>query len=89
MSSAQLAVPCHRRATIRALKAFANQRLAAGQGELDLGLDVVGSSGAPLPVVASRMGHLWDALCRAYDAVGLATATGGGPVFRALVLVRW
>ncbi|MBL7502518.1 IS1634 family transposase [Frankia sp. CNm7] len=78
----------HDEAELEALKAVANQRLAAGQGELDLGLDVVGSSGAPLPIVASRMGHLWDALCRAYDAVGLATATGGDPVFRALVLAR-
>jgi len=39
------------------LKAAARQRLAAGQGELDLGLDA-GSPGGPLPITASRMGCL-------------------------------
>ncbi|ONH22846.1 hypothetical protein BL253_34640 [Pseudofrankia asymbiotica] len=73
---------------MEALRAAACLRLAAGQGELDLGLEVAGSAGAPLPIVASRMGYLWDVLCRAYYAVGLATATGGDPVFRALVLAR-
>lgn len=43
------------------LKAAARQRLAAVQGELDLGLDT-GAPGGPLPIIASRMGHLWDAL---------------------------
>ncbi|MDT3446867.1 IS1634 family transposase [Pseudofrankia sp. BMG5.37] len=78
----------HDEAELEALKAVAYQRLAAGQGELDLGLDVAGAPGAPLPIVASRMGHLWDALCRAYDAVGLDDATGGDRVFRDLVLAR-
>ena len=31
---------------------------------------------------------LWDALCRAYDALGFDHATGGDEVFRDLVLAR-
>jgi hypothetical protein len=34
------------------------------------------------------MGHLWDALYRAYDALGFPQATGGDEVFRQLVLAR-
>ena len=34
------------------------------------------------------MGHLWDALCRAYDALGFDQAAGGDEVFRQLVLAR-
>lgn len=34
------------------------------------------------------MGHLWDALCRAYDALGFDQATGGDEVFRQVVLAR-
>jgi hypothetical protein len=34
------------------------------------------------------MGHLWDALCRAYDAVGLGNAASADQVFRDLVLAR-
>ncbi len=34
------------------------------------------------------MGHLWDAVCRAYDTLGLVEATGGDVVFRDLVLAR-
>ena len=34
------------------------------------------------------MGHLWDALCRAYDALGFLQATGGDEVFRQLVAAR-
>jgi hypothetical protein len=67
-----------------ALKAAARQRLATGQGELDLGLDAVAGSG-PLEIVSSRMGHLWDALCRAYDVLGFAEAAGGD---EELVLAR-
>jgi hypothetical protein len=43
------------------LIAAARQRLAAGQGELDLGLDA-GAAGGPLPISASRTGCLLDAL---------------------------
>ena len=35
------------------LKAVARQRLAVGQGELDLGLDTA-AAGGPLPIMASR-----------------------------------
>jgi hypothetical protein len=34
------------------------------------------------------MGHLWDALARAYEVLGFAAATDGDEVFRALVLAR-
>jgi hypothetical protein len=29
---------------------------------------------APLPITSSRMGHLWDALARAYRVLGLEQA---------------
>jgi hypothetical protein len=77
----------HDDAELEALKAAAAQRLPAGQGELDLGLDDAGGAG-PLLIVSSRMSHLWEALCRAYDALGFADAAGGDEVFRQLVLAR-
>jgi hypothetical protein len=77
----------HDEEELEGLKAVARQRIAEGQGELDLGLDVAASSG-PLEIVGSRMGHLWDALCRAYDAVGFDEAAGGDEMFRDLVLAR-
>jgi hypothetical protein len=77
----------HDDAELEALKAAARQRLAAGQGELDLGLDGPGPSG-PLEIASSRMGCLLDALCRAYDALGFPQATGHDEVFRQLVLAR-
>ena len=74
-------------AELEALKAAARQRLAAGQGELDLGLppglrrraagDHLLADGAPV-----------DALGRAYDVLGFGQATGGDEVFRQLVLAR-
>jgi hypothetical protein len=70
------------------LKTVARQRLAAGQGELDLGLDAPPEAGGALPITASRMGHLWDALSRAYDWLGFADAAKGDEVFRQLVLAR-
>ena len=66
----------HDDAELEALKAAARQRLAAGQAELDLGLGGPGPSG-PLEITSSRMGHLVDALCRAYDVLGFPQATGG------------
>ena len=69
------------------LKAAARQRLAAGQGELDLGLPV-GAPGGPLPITASRMGHLLDALAHGYWVLGFEAAGGGDRVFRDLVLAR-
>jgi hypothetical protein len=69
------------------LKAVARQRLAAGQGELDLGLDVAeaarrGVGCGPLPIMFSRIGHLLDSLERAYRVLGFAEAAGGKITFR-------
>jgi hypothetical protein len=75
----------HHDAQLELLKAAARQRLAAGQDELDLGLDAV-AAGGPLPVTASRMGCLLDALTRAYGVLGLSVAAGGNEVFRDLAL---
>jgi Transposase DDE domain len=69
------------------LKAVARQRLAAGQGELDLGLDTA-AAGGPLPITASRMGCLLDALEHAYGVLGFGQASGGDAVFEQLVLAR-
>jgi len=70
------------------LKTVARQRLAAGQGEFDLGLDASAEAGGALPITASRMGHMWEALSRAYDWLGFADAAGADEVFRQLVLAR-
>ena len=76
---------------LEALKAAAAQRLAGRQQELELDVDggdqLAGGPG-PLPIVASWMGHLWEALCRAYQLLGFDQTTGGDPVFRDLVLAR-
>jgi hypothetical protein len=77
----------HDDAELEALKAAARQRLAAGQVELDLGLGGLGPSG-PLEIASSRMAHLRDALCQAYDALGFPQATGADEVFGQLVLAR-
>ncbi len=73
----------HDDAELEALKAAARQRLADGQAELDLGLGGPGPSG-PLEITSSRMAHLWDALCRAYDALGFPQATEVRAAFRSL-----
>ncbi len=80
----------HDEGELEALKVAARQRFAAGQAELDLGLSVseAASSGGPLEIASSRMAHLWDALCRAYEVLGFDKATGGDVVFRDLVLAR-
>jgi hypothetical protein len=77
----------HSGAEVELLKAAARQRLAAGQGELDLGL-TVGAPGGPLPIIASRMGHLLDALEHGYRVLGSGRAAGGDEVFAQLVLAR-
>ena len=78
----------HDEAELELLKAAARQQLGAGQGELDLGLEPAAHRGGPLPITASRMGVLLDALERAYQVLGLAAAAGGDEVFRDLVLAR-
>jgi hypothetical protein len=73
---------------VELLKAVARQRLAAGQGLLDLGPGFGGGPGGPLPITSSRMGCLLDGLSRGYDALGFGRVTGGDEVFRDLVLAR-
>jgi hypothetical protein len=76
----------HDEAGLEMLKATGRQRIAAGQAELDLGLEPAG--GGPLPITSSRMGCLLDALERGYRVLGLDAAAGGDGVFRDLVLAR-
>jgi hypothetical protein len=78
----------HDDAELALLKAVARQRLAAGQGVLDLGPGFGGGGGGPLPITSSRMGCLLDALSRGYDVLGFGRASGGDDVFRDLVLAR-
>jgi len=78
----------HGEVELELLKTVARQRLAAGQGELALGLDAPPAAGGPLPITSARMGHLWDSLCAAYDVLGFDEATDGDAVFRQLVLAR-
>jgi hypothetical protein len=73
-------------AALEALKAAAQQQIAAGQLEFGLGLEPAG--GGPLPITSSRMGHLLDALDHGYRVLGLEDAAGGDEVFRHLVLAR-
>jgi hypothetical protein len=78
----------HDDAELELLKAVARQRLAAGQGLLDLGPGFGAGQGGPLPITSSRMGCLLDALGRGYDVLGFGRAAGGDEVFRDLVLAR-
>jgi DDE family transposase len=83
----------HDEVELELLKAAARQRLAGGQGELDLGLEVTeparrGAGGGPLPITSARMGHLLDSLQRAYGVLGFGEAAGGDEVFAQLVLAR-
>ena len=73
---------------VEALKAAASQRIAQGQGELDLGLDTAETGSGPMEIINSRVAHLWDALCTAYETLGFDRAAGGDEVFRDLVLAR-
>jgi hypothetical protein len=77
----------HDDAELELLKAAARQRLAAGQGEFDLGLGA-GAAGGPLPITSSRMGCLLDALSHGYGMLGFGHASGGDEVFAQLVLAR-
>lgn len=78
----------HDEAEVEALKAAAAQRLAQGQGVLDLGLNTAGADGEPLEILSAQSRHLWDALCRAYVALGFDSVLGGDTVLRDLVLAR-
>jgi hypothetical protein len=66
----------HGDAEVELLKAAARQRLAAGQGELDLGLDTAAPGGS-LPITASWMGSLLETLGHAYWVLGFEDAAGG------------
>jgi hypothetical protein len=78
----------HDDAELEILRAVARRRLAAGQGVLDLGPGFGSGGRGPLPITSSRMGHLLDALARAYDVLGFGRAASGDEVFRQLVLAR-
>jgi hypothetical protein len=78
----------HDDAELELLKAVARQRLAAGQGVLDLGPGFGSGGGGPLPITSSRMGVLLDALMRGYEVLGFGRAAGGDEVFAGLVLAR-
>jgi len=79
----------HDGAGVELLKAAARQKLAAGQGELDLGLaPAAPEGGGPLPITSSRMGHLLGALEHAYQMIGLGKAAGGDIVFFQLTAAR-
>jgi Transposase DDE domain len=83
----------HDGAELELLKAAARQRMAAGQGELGLGLEASdparrGRGGGPLPITSTRMGHLVDSLEHAYRVLGFEDAAGGDEVFRQLVIAR-
>lgn len=81
----------HDDAELEALQAAANQRLAAGQGELDLGVGGLAGaaelSSGTLEIVSSRAACLWDALDAAYRVLGFAAVTDD-EVFHELVLAR-
>ena len=77
----------HDEAAIAALKAAGAQRIAAGQGELDLGVAPRAASD-PLPITSSKATHLWEALRHGYDVLGFDKATDGDEVFAQLVLAR-
>lgn len=78
----------HSPAEVELLKAVARQRMTAGQGELDLGLEPVGAPGQPAPITSSRMARLWGAISQVYAGLGLDVATGGDEVFKTLVAAR-
>jgi hypothetical protein len=77
----------HTAAEVELLKAAARQKLAAGQGVLDLGLDT-SAPGGPLPINSSKMGVLLEAVSRAYDVLGFGQAAGSDEVFFQLVAAR-
>lgn len=77
------------------LKAVARERLAAGQGVLDLQMqapagssDVLALPPGALPIRSSRMRHVGDALAGVFERLGLGEAAGRDTVFAALVLAR-
>lgn len=72
---------------IELLLAEARERINAGQGTLDLGLEEDRHPGEPLEELGSRMAVLWDSLEAGYRVLGFAEAAQDD-VFRDLVLAR-
>ncbi len=72
---------------IELLLVEARERINAGQGVLELGVDGPRRPGEPLEEVASQMAVLWDSLVTAFRALGFDEAAGDD-VFRDLVLAR-
>ncbi|GAB2455636.1 hypothetical protein [Xylanimonas ulmi] len=72
---------------VQLLLVEARERINAGQGVLELGLDGPRRAGEPLEEVASQMAALWDALNAGFRALGFDEAAGDD-VFRDLVLAR-
>ena len=65
-------------------RAVPGSGLAAGQGELDLGLEVTDAArqsagGGPLSITSSRMGHLLDALEHPDRVLGFEGYWAGAP----------
>ena len=77
----------HDEQQLAALRASGEEKIAAGQTVLDLGIAEAPPAG-PLPITASRMAVLWDTLDDAYRRLGFDTATGSDSVFRDLALAR-
>lgn len=77
----------HDEVGVAALKAAGVQKIAAGQDQLDLGLEAPVDA-EPLPITSSRAQLLWGALSSVYDAFGFDEAAGGDEVFRQLVAAR-
>ena len=69
------------------LKAAAEQRIAAGQDELPLGVPAKAEPAA-LEITGTRMGRLLDAIGYAYRQLGLDEAAGRDVVFEQLVTAR-
>lgn len=80
----------HSDAEVALLKAAGRQKIHAGQGELDLGLDPDpdATGGVALPITSSSMGVLLDALTSAYGALKFPAATKADETFRQLVFAR-
>ena len=79
----------HDDAELELLKAVARQRLAAGQGVLDLGPDF-GSGGGDRPAADHVVADGASAGCPGlrYDVLGFGRAASGDEVFRDLMLAR-
>ena len=78
----------HDEAELEALKAAARQRIAAGQVELDLGLDGAAGRAGRCRSPPRGWATCWTPWSTAYRVLGLEDAAGGDEVFRHLVLAR-